>query len=96
MTTGIRAYAFADEFFDHDGWYWGPVSGFLVMRGEIDGRKVQRTYRKDSFTLAGFALPLWVPDLFKADARELALWFLGHGLKPDVALAMVPDATAHR
>ena len=90
MTTGLRAYAFTDEFFDHDGWYWGPVSGFLVMVAEVRGEKVQRTYKKESFTLNRFALPIWVPAMFAPDGPEMALWFIGNALKPDVALAMVP------
>ena len=97
MTTGIRAYAFADEFFEHDGYYWGPVSGILVMhtkravpaQNRIEAK--QRTYRKDSFTLGGFALALWVPEFLAPDSRELALWFIGNAMKPDVAFAMVPE-----
>lgn len=91
MTTGLRAYAFTDEFFDHDGYHWGPVSGILVMVAEMNGERVQRTYRKDSFTLGGFALAIWVPAEFDPESRELALWFIGNAMKRDVALAMVPE-----
>ncbi len=92
MTTGLRAFAFADDFFEHDGFFWGPVSGVLIMtRKARDGAELHAKYLKRSFTLSRFALPVWVPEFFEPDAPELALWFIGHALKRDVALAMVPE-----